>query len=224
MYIFFDESGNFQGDKEKLFIVGGFITGNQRITAKAFRKWQHSKFTNKKLQYRTEVKFTDTRLTDKLRAQTLLYLTQQNIRIVYTFLKAENIPLEFRKKSTIESGRLYTEIIAKTLDIIFPSAESKVILNLDHRSLKKVSQKEFKEALRLHLLLKLPKKASVYVNTVDSATDSNIQIADWICGALYRYHTKRKFGKEFYKILHSSITASEELFKDYWKEFKNNKK
>jgi len=225
MYIFLDESGNFQGDKEKLFIVGGFITGNQRATAKAFRKWQYSKFTNKKLRFRNEVKFTDTRLTDKLRAQTLLYLTQQNVRIFYSFLKSENIPLEFRKKSALESGRLYTEIIAKTLDLIFPSAEAQIIVNLDHRSLKKVSQKEFKETLRLHTLLQLPKKAIVYVNTVDSTTDPNIQIADWICGALYRYHTKRKFGKEFYKILHGSITASEELFKDYWKEFnKNNKK
>ena len=219
MYIFIDESGNFQGDKEKLFIVGGFIIGNQRITAKAFRKWQDAKFTNKKLKFRKEVKFTDSRLTDKLRAQTLLYLTQQNIRIFYSFLKSENIPLEFRKKSAVESGRLYTEIIAKTLDIIFLNAESQVILSLDHRSLKKVSQKEFKESLRLHILLQLSKKASVYVNTVDSSTDSNIQIADWICGALYRYYTNRSFGKEFYKILRSSIIASEELFKDYWKEF-----
>ena len=66
MYIFIDESGNFQGDKEKLFIVGGFIISNQRITAKAFRKWQDTKFTNKKLKFRKEVKFTDSRLTDKL--------------------------------------------------------------------------------------------------------------------------------------------------------------
>lgn len=219
MYIFIDESGNFQGDKEKLFIVGGFIIGDQRATAKAFRRWQHAKFINKKLRFRSEVKFTDSRLIDKLRAQTLLCLTQQNIRIFYSFLKSENIPLEFRKKSAIESGRLYTEIIAKTLDIIFPSAESQVVLNLDHRSLKKVSQKEFKESLRLHILLKLSKKASVCVNTVDSATNPNIQIADWICGALYRYHTKRPFGKKFYEILRSSIIASEELFKDYWEEF-----
>lgn len=219
MYIFIDESGNFQGDKEKLFIVGGFITGDQRATAKTFRKWQDKKFTSKKLKFRREVKFTDTRLTDKLRAQTLLYLTQQNIRVFYSFLKSKNIPLEFRKKGAIESGRLYTEIIAKTLDIIFPSAEPQVILSLDHRSLKKVSQKEFKENLRLHILLRLSKKASVYVNTVDSSADSNIQIADWICGALYRYYTNRSAGEEFYKILHSSIIASEELFKDCWKEF-----
>lgn len=219
MYIFLDESGNFKGDKERLFIVAGFVTGNQRTTAKAFRKWQHSKFTNKKLKYRNEIKFTNTSLTDKLRAQTLLYLTQQNIRIFYSFLKIKNIPVEFREKRSIKSGHLYTEIIATTLDMVFPSAESQVIVNLDHRSLKKVSQKEFKEILRLHILLQLPKKASVYVNTIDSSTDPNIQIADWICGALYRYHTKRSFGKEFYKILHGSITASEELFKDYWKEF-----
>jgi len=98
MYIFLDESGNFKNNKNDFFIVGGFVTSAPRATAKAFRKWQRSKFRNKKLRYRTEVKFSDTRLTDKIRAKTLLNLTKQNIRIFYSFLKKENIPLEFRKK------------------------------------------------------------------------------------------------------------------------------
>jgi len=218
MYIFIDESGNLSGSKNEIFVVGGFISNNPIRTARAFRQWQHKHFP-KKIRQKSEVKFSDTGLAEKLRLKTFTYFIKQDIRIFYSFLMTENIPLEFRRKRRIESGRLYTELVAKTLDMIFPSAESQVVLNLDHRSLKKVSQKEFKESLRLHILLQLSKKASVYVNTVDSATDPNIQIADWICGALYRYHAKRPFGKKFYEILHSSIIAYDELFKDYWQEF-----
>ena len=89
MYIYLDESGNFRSNKEAYFIVGGFVTSDERITAKAFRKWQHTKFVNKKLRYRTEVKFSDSRLNDKLRLKTLLYFVQQNIRIFYTFFNLQ---------------------------------------------------------------------------------------------------------------------------------------
>ena len=37
MYIFLDESGNFKGDKEDYFIVGGFVTGDPKRTARMFR-------------------------------------------------------------------------------------------------------------------------------------------------------------------------------------------
>ncbi|MBU1290045.1 DUF3800 domain-containing protein [Patescibacteria group bacterium] len=66
MFIFLDESGNFTGNKERNFVVGGFITNNHKRTSKAFRKWQHTKFP-KKLRYKTEVKFSDTGLDENLR-------------------------------------------------------------------------------------------------------------------------------------------------------------
>jgi len=59
----------------------------------------------------------------------------------------------------------------------------------------------------------------LHISTVNSTTNPNIQIADWICGALWRYHSGGKYGQEFYDILHSSIIASKELFKDYWATF-----
>ena len=221
MYIYLDESGNFKGDKgdkEGYFIVGGFITGDSNRTAKAFRKWQHSKFSNKKLRYRAEVKFSDTRLDDELRAKTLFYFSKQDIRIFYSFLKKENIPLEFRKRKGLESGRLYAEIIAENLGLLFPTTDPEFRVFLDRRQLKGISQSEFRELLRLDILLKLPSKSLLQIETVDSSTNPNIQIADWICGALYRYHTNRKNGKKFYDILFNNIVISKELFKNYWEE------
>lgn len=223
MYIFLDESGNFTGDKGECFVVGGFVTGNHRATAKAFRNWQHSKFRNKKLRYRSEVKFTDTRLTDELRAQTLRFFTEQDIRIFYAFLKTKNIPLEYQRKGNVETGKLYTHMIAHTLGLLLPSTESEFSILIDQRQLKKVPRAEFRETIKARLLFELPKGSAVRVDMIDSSTNPNIQIADWFCGALYRYHTNRQAGDKFYEIMRGSIIKSTELFKDFWGEFHNKK-
>lgn len=221
MFIFLDESGNFKGDKIGYFVAGGFVISDQKVTAKEFRKWQRRKFISKKLRYRTEVKFSDTRLTDDLRAKTLLYFTRQNIRVFYIFLRKENIPLEFWGEKGLESGHLYAEIIAATLELLSPIVEPEVRVFIDERHLKGISRTSFRERLRVNFLTKLPTKTRLEIEIVNSATNTNIQIADWICGALYRYYSGRKSGKRFYDILHGSIVAFDELFKDYWT---NNKK
>jgi len=215
MYVFLDESGHFRGSSG-IFVVGGFTTSDPRKTAKAFRKWQHSKFSNKKLRYRTEIKFSDTRLTNELRIKTFLNFVRQDIHIFYTFLKKENIPLEFQKHKGLESGYLYTEIVAETLRVLFPTTDHEFRVFLDRRHLKGISQAQFRRLLKVDLLPRLPVKAILQIETIDSTTNPNIQIADWICGALYRYYTNGECGKEFYSILYNSILASEELFKNYW--------
>lgn len=219
MHIFLDESGNFKGDKG-CFIVGGFITSNPKETAKAFRKWQHLKFP-KKVCHQTEVKFSASGLSDKLKTKTLLYLSKQNIRIFYTFLNTRNIPLEFQKTKELETGRLYAEVIAETLRLLFPTADQEFRIFLDERRLKNLTRAKFKESLRFDLLPRMPAKSVLQIEILDSTSNQNIQIADWICGALYRYHTKGKNGQIFFDTLRNSILISEELFKDYWAQFHN---
>ncbi|MBU1291947.1 DUF3800 domain-containing protein [Patescibacteria group bacterium] len=217
MFIFLDESGNFTGDKEPYFIIGGFITNNPKRTTKAFRKWQHTKFP-KKIRRKNEVKFSDTGLNEKLRLKTIEYFSKQDIRIFYTFLKKSNIPLEYRKKKGLESGLLYTEIIAQTLDLLLPTTDSEFRVFRDQRHLKRVSQTKFNKLLKPALLPNLPAKAILQIKAIDSSTDTNIQIADWICGALFRYYNEGKNGKEFFLLLKNNIIESGhcELFKDYW--------
>ncbi|MCD6500504.1 DUF3800 domain-containing protein [bacterium] len=215
MYIFLDESGNFTGDKNRYFIVGGFLTGNARRTAKAFRKWQRRKFP-KKLRYKNEVKFNNTGLNDELRLKTLSYFTKQDIRIFYTFLKTRNIPKEYRKKAGIETGFLYAEVVAKTLNLLLPTTDLEFRIFRDKRHLYRLTQAKFNERIKLDLLPKLLPRSLFQIEAIDSATNPNIQIADWICGALFRYHNNRKNGDKFFITLKNNIVASEELFKDYW--------
>ena len=40
---------------------------------------------------------------------------------------------------------------------------------------------------------------------IDSTTNANIQIADWIAGALYRYLEGKPNGDEYYKILKNNF-------------------
>lgn len=215
MFVFLDESGNFKGGEGEYFVVGGFVTGDPRRTAKAFRRWQYEKFP-RKIRAKTEVKFTDTGLNDQLRLKTLAYFARQDIRILYSYLHTKNIPSEFRKGGSLETGHLYAEIVAQTLDVLFPVADNEFIVTLDHRQLKSMSQAEFRETTLLHLRLKFSPKAVVYVNTIDSATNANIQIADWICGALYRHYMQGINGDKFYEILLANIVRSKEIFEDYW--------
>ncbi len=212
MYIFLDESGDFYSDD--YFIVGGFITGNQRRTAKAFRKWQRSKFP-RKIRAKTEVKFNDSGLSDELRLKTLAYLAKQDIRIFYAFLNRKNIPVEFKTKRGIEAGHLYTAVVSQTLSQLFPSAETEWNILIDQRHLKKVSKTEFRETIRLHLLPHAASGSRIYVDTDDSTTNPNIQIADWVCGALFRFSMNRPYGNKFHDTLKNSIIVSEELFQDF---------
>lgn len=72
------------------------------------------------------------------------------------------------------------------------------------------------EMLKLDLLPKLSPKSLLQVEAVDSTANPNIQIADWICGALFRYYNKGKNGERLFITLKNNIVASDELFKDYW--------
>lgn len=223
MYIFLDESGDFKKDKEPYFIVGGFITNNPRRTIKAFRKWQHTKFP-KKIRRKSEVKFTDSGLNEKFRLKTLNYLVKQDLRIFYVYLDKNNIPLEYRTKKGIKTGLLYTQIVSEALELVLPTVEKEFRVFLDKRPLKGISAGQFKELLRVKLLPRLSKGTLLQIETVDSATHPNIQIADWICGALFRFYNKRTNNEEYFKALKNSIIGGKELFPKYWEEVFKNKK
>src|SRR5260221_12247087 len=117
MHIYLDETGNLIKGNGEYFILATFTVGDPQRIAKAFRKWQHSKFP-RKLRDQSEIKFNDAHLTDEIRKKTIIYLAKQDIRIFYTYLKIKNIPKEYRKKGKVqESGLLYAEVVRATLEL-----------------------------------------------------------------------------------------------------------
>jgi len=223
MYIFLDESGNFSGGQNDFFIAGGFITNEPKRTARVFRKWQHKHFP-KKIRRKSEVKFTDSGLQEFLKLKTFNFLASQDVRVFYVFFNVKNIPLQYRCKGSVEAGLLYEAIVEQALQLLLPNGDLEFRVFRDFRHLKGLSQAKFNEILKLGLAPRFSLKTIFQVEAVDSTENANIQIADWVCGALFRYYNKRQNGGQYFTILKNSIIASEELFKDYWENFVKNKK
>lgn len=216
MYIYLDESGNLSKRNGRYFIVGSYTINDPKRILNAFRRWQKSKFP-RVVRNQTEVKFNNASLNDELRLKTLEHLVKQDIRIFYAYLVLKNVPKEYLKKGVIrKTGVLYTEIVGSTLELYLPTTEKEFRVFRDPKTLKGVPIEKFDEALKNRLIPQLPAKALFEIQPAESASNPNIQVADWMCGALARYYEKKSLGNEFYKVMKSYIVGEKEVFTDYW--------
>lgn len=223
-YIFLDESGQFtKHNNEKYFIVGSFTTGDPRRTAKRFRSWQREKFP-KKMRNQAEIKYSEVNIDDNLRFRTLKAISDLDVRINYTYLLRDNIPEEYRHNGTLKSGHLYTQVVGETLELYAPPNDLEFRVFCDQRHLKGLKRSEYKQLLTTRLLPLLPKKSIIQIEMLDSTKDANIQIADWISGALAQYHECKGNHEEYFNILSQNIINGKELFKEYWQNRYSNKK
>jgi hypothetical protein len=217
MFIFLDESGQFKKNcHEKCFIIGSFTVGDHRRTEKQFRSWQHSKFP-KGLRRQSEIKFSSVSIDEHLRIKTLRFISQLDVRIRYSYLFCENIPDGFRKHNSIKSGLLYTHIVGETLQMYLPNADSEFRVFCDQRGLPDITKEKFKLTLESQILPSLPRNSVVQIDMINSVTNVNIQIADWIVGAIAKYHNGTKEGESYFQILKNNLLCEgKELFCDYW--------
>ena len=205
MYIFLDESGQFvDHNNKKYFIVGSFIVGDQKRTDKAMQSWFHTRFP-RKMRNQAEIKWSASGIKNELRLRTIKYIAKLDVRIRYGYLSHKNIPSDYRKKDKIESGILYTTIIGEILEKYLPTDEKEIYIFCDRRSLKGVTKKEFEARIRGHLLPLCLANTIVQVEMIDSTSNANIQIADWISGAISYYLEEDILGKEYYKILKNNF-------------------
>lgn len=216
MQIFLDETGQLVNHKNgDYFIVATFTTGDPRRSLKKFMSWRRLKFPNK-LKKLSEVKFSDGNIDDKLRLNTLKQIAKLDVRIRYSFIKNENIPLDFYSKNGLLSGHLYTEIVTSVLQSYLPNSDKDFRVFCDNRNLKSLKRSEFKSIVLTKLLPKVAPNSIVQIEMLDSTTNANIQIADWICGALGRYYNNGKLGQECFDIFKNNLlNEGIELFKDY---------
>lgn len=220
MFVYLDESGSFGKDKEKFFIVGSYTVGNPKRIANSYRRWQRRKFP-RKLRVLSEVKFNEPLLTDGLRLRTISFLASQDIRIFYTYLDKTNIPEDYRaghKVDPSKTGLLYTQIVGETLELYLPLPAMEFRVFRDVRPLKGISKSKFDRLIESRVIPQLPAKATFQLEAVDSSTYPQIQVADWVCGALARYYENKENGEEFYQLLKHNIVGEKELFARYWEE------
>lgn len=215
MYIFLDESGDFtKHNHEEYFVIGSFTVGNQGKTNKEFIKWLRTRFP-KRMRKQSEIKWSATGIDDSLRLRTLRHISKMDVRIRYGYLLRNNIPSSYRnKKNKINTGALYTNIVAEVLEQYLPADEKEIHIFCDRKSLKGMTKQEFESAIVSKLLTFCSPDTSIQVEMIDSTSNRNIQIADWIAGALARYLEKGKNGEEYYKVLKNNFLGEgKEFFK-----------
>jgi hypothetical protein len=216
-YIFLDESGQFakDGDNE-YFVIASFTVADPRASYNGFRSWMRSKMP-RVIRYQPEVKFADAKIGDALRIKTLEAIVSLGVRIRYSYIHKSNIPEEFRHKGALKDGHLYTHIVAETIKDYLPTNDRELRIYCDERHLKGISRREFKQNLEGHLLPLMPAGSLVQVDMVVSHDNPNVQIADWIAGALSWYHNGRPLGEACRLTLRNSLLGDgKELFKDQW--------
>lgn len=208
-----DESGNFaKHNHGEYFVIGSFTVGEPQRTAKNFRAFYKKHFP-RKMKHQNEIKWSASGISDVLRLKILRYISKLDVRIRYIYLLKNNIPSEYRKENKFKDGLLYTNIVGELLDMYLPIVDSDFRVFCDQRRLSGMTSSKFKEIIKARTLLNLPQNCIVQIETVDSAGKINIQIADWISGALARYLEKGKLGKECYAILRANtIGEGKELF------------
>lgn len=211
-YIFLDESGNFSQDSQH-FVVASFTVSEPEQTEKKFKKWRKTRFP-KKLRHLAEVKFAHASVSSSLRIKTIKRILDLNVRIRLAYLKPEHIPGEYRHKDGLRSGQLYTHIIGEVIEKYLPTVDPELRVFCDQRSLKGIRREEFKEQLRLHFLPLMPPGSLILIEMVDSTTSANIQIADWIAGAMAAYLNGKEGGEGYYDILKDNIISQTELFRE----------
>ncbi len=160
----------------------------------------------------SEIKWSASGISDDLRLRTLKHISKLDVRIRYGFLLRKNIPKDYRKKGKIEGGTLYTNIVGEILEKYIPTDEKEVYIFCDRRPLKGLTRQEFEKAIVARLLPLCSPGTTVQVEMIDSTTNTNIQIADWISGALAHYLEKRPLGEDYFKILKNNFIDSGKQF------------
>lgn len=211
--IFIDESGSFAKEGNPYFVVASFTVGNPTRTEKQFRSWQHTKFP-KKLRNVSEVKFSEPGIDTKLREKTLKYLASLDIRIRYTYLKLSNIPNEYHHKGSLRDGHLYAHVIAQTIEKYLPPTDGILRVFCDQRSLKGLPQRTFTKELIDQFRPLVPGKTLLEIRMIDSTKTANMQIVDWIAGALAAHLNGKPAGEKYFQYLKDNIVSEQELFRD----------
>jgi len=215
--IYIDESGQFAKDGgNKYFVVASFTVADPKVSWKGFQSWQNLKYP-KLVRRLPEVKFSEKLITNDLRLATLRTISQLKVQIRYVYLDKKNIPEKFRHKGSLRDGQLYAHIIAELLELYFPIKDMDLRVFCDERHLKGVTRKDFLDNLQAYLIPLMSPGSLVQVDMVHSHENTNVQIADWIAGALSRYLNNRPLGQKCFNVLHDNIMGSgKELFKDIW--------
>lgn len=203
IFIYIDESGQFYNrNTENFFVVAGFSTENFRITAKEFKKWKINKFP-RKFKYQNEIKFSDKIITNHLKIKTIeKILNIPNTKIEFIKINNSEIPKEYMNKNgKINTQSLYTDKLAELVLKFLVNKNEEIKIFCDHRHIKGYTKKQYKEKLVKQINSLIQSTLKIDIDFVDSKNNTNVQIADWIVGAIAHALNKKTNCDEYQDLL-----------------------
>lgn len=205
LFIYVDEAGNFSGKQHTHFVLAAFTTDAPRVTHKAFTATKQTKLSKRFRSY-AEIKFSDAKIPRSFKIKALKRVCAENIGIYALILHKENIPKDLRGR---KEGLFYCHRVGELLQLCPLASITQARVFLDRRRLKGLTRKNFDTELRTYLAARLTAKTSIVIEHVDSTTNVNVQIADFIAGAFFQKYERGN--NEFYRTIESCIRVEQEI-------------
>jgi len=211
-YIFIDESGQYKKYYHKsYFVIAAFSVVDPKISAKRFRSWCRDHFP-RKMRDQNEIKWSTSSIDYNLRLRTLKIISKLDMSINFVYLHYRNIPVNYYRKGKLLSGLLYTDMIHTLLVPYLKTNSPDIRIFCDQRELGDISLVEFRKVLETSLAKTIKIRTGLQIDMVNSTSNVNIQIADWIVGAIASYLEKEVNGRQFYGIISGHIIQSKKDF------------
>ena len=111
----------------------------------------------------------------------------------------------------------YTHVVGETLASYFPHPETQFQILCDHHHIKGYRKSEYLSLLHTRLIPLLSANSFLSIEMIDSTSNSNVQIADWIASSLAAYLNKKPGGDQYFAILKNNIIGlGAEFFAEPW--------
>jgi hypothetical protein len=205
LYIYADEAGNFSGKRDAHFVLAAFSTDTPRATRKVFLTTRQTKLPKRFRSY-AEVRFSDVNVPRSFKIKVLERLCAEDIGVYALILHKEGMPANLRGR---EEGLFYCRLVGELLELSPVESATQVRVLLDRRRLKNLTREQFNADLQARLA-KVAPNVRIEIEHIDSTTNVNIQIADFIAGAFFQKYERGD--DEFYRALEHCIKVEVEIF------------
>jgi hypothetical protein len=205
LYVFVDEAGNLRADRDRYSVLVAFVTEQPKATRKCFVRAKQTKLP-RQYQHYAELKFSDRVIPDDFKKHVLRQVARNEIRIYVLVVAKEYLASNFSGQA---EGMIYCHLVTRLLESCHLAESDEVYLFLDRRSLGGLTRQEFDARLRRQLLTRLRERARLEIQHPDSTTSVNIQVVDFLCGAVFQKY--ERCNPEYYSLIEDRIVVEEIL-------------
>lgn len=183
-HIYLDESYNLSPSAtHPLFVLGGFGTPNPKTVAREYKRIRKRFLKRKQIGF--EIKSFDKIALTKLIPHVFSALTSIDVVIYILRQDKKHIPFEYFTKNALNYEKLHVQLLTRLLKDVWNLDQYDAISVTIDKFQTKTSKKKIIESACGECQSKYPHK-KMNIQFTDSASDLNLQIADFIVGSYFK--------------------------------------